>query len=118
MEDIYVIEHIKELCEQRNISYYKLAQLSGIPLSSLSTMLNKQHIPSMRNLIKICNGLNITLAQFFSESGKDLTPDQSEILSLWNLLDKESQISVRAYMYGLAHKTPPLKTRDENDEIQ
>ena len=65
MEDIYVIENIKKICKQRGISYYKLSELSGIPHSSLNTMLNHQHIPTMKNLIKICNGLDMTLSHFF-----------------------------------------------------
>ena len=113
MEDIYVINHIKELCQQKGWSKYKLAKKSGIPHSSLNTMLNKQHIPSMNNLIKICNGFGITLSQFFSDT-ESLTDEQSEILYLWNSLDDHSKQLAKVYLYGLSKKQIPLPSLQEN----
>lgn len=115
MEDIYVIDHIKELCSRRNWTYYKLAKESNIPHSSLNTMLNKQHIPSMNNLIKICNGFGITLSQFFSEMDTP-TDEQTEILQLWNSLDDNSKQLAKIYLYGLMHKTPVTDTIEPNKE--
>ena len=103
MEDFYVIDHIKEICRQRGWTYYRLAKESGIPHSSLNTMLNKQHIPSMNNLIKICRGFNITLAEFFT-SMEAPSDEQQELVNLWNGLDKPAKNLVMAYMYGLAQK--------------
>lgn len=107
MEDIYVVNHIKELCQQRGWTYYRLAKEADIPHSSLNTMLRRQHIPSMNNLIKICNGFGLTLSQFFSEMDTP-TDEQSEILQLWNMLDDYSKELARIYLYGLAHKEAPL----------
>lgn len=107
MEDIYVIEHIKELCQQRGWTYYKLAKESNIPYSSLNTMMNKQHIPSMNNLIKICKGFDITLSQFFLGID-EITNEQEEVLKVWNLLDRNSKKLAMVYMHGLAHKNAPI----------
>lgn len=125
MEDTYVIDHIKELCKQRGWTCYRLSKESGIPHSSLNTMLNKQHIPSMNNLIKICKGFNITLAQFFAGIDNEITDEHSEILTLWNSLDNESKKIAKIYMYGLAHKeisytTPNMTTHGKemkNNEL-
>lgn len=118
MEDIFVVEHIKELCNQRGWTYYKLAQKSNIPYSSLNTMLNKQHIPSMNNLIKICKGFNIKLSQFFEGiEDRDITDEQSQLLELWNLLDEKAKELALVYMYGLAHKEiKSLNTEREQKE--
>ena len=103
MEDFFVIDHIKELCKQRGWTYYRLAKESNIPHSSLNTMLNKQHIPSMNNLIKICEGFDITLAEFFA--GMESPSDElHEVMNLWNNLGRSSKDLVIAYMYGLSHK--------------
>lgn len=107
MEDVFVIEHIKELCDQRGWTCYKLAQKSNIPYSSLNTMLKKQHIPSMNNLIKICKGLDISLSQFFS-GVEPITDEQSHLLYMWNLLDEKSKELALVYMYGLAHIEIPI----------
>lgn len=103
MEDIHVIEHIKEICKYRGWTYYKLAKESGIPHSSLSTMLNKQHIPSMANLIKICQGFDITLSQFFA-SMETPTNRQEELINIWTLLDEQAKELLMTYAYGLSHK--------------
>lgn len=115
MEDVFVIEHIKELCNQRGWTYYKLAQESNIPYSSLNTMLKKQHIPSMNNLIKICRGFNITLTQFFSGIEKP-TDEQSTLLNVWNLLDENSKNLALNYIYGLAHKGIPITNNTERND--
>ena len=109
MDNLNVIDHIKELCRQRGWTYYKLAKVSGIPHSSLNTMLNKQHTPSMNNLIKICGGFDITLAEFFS-SMEQPSNEQQELVNLWNGLVRPAKDLVMAYMYGLAQKDLSKRT--------
>lgn len=108
MKDIFVIEHIKELCKQRNWSYYRLAKESGIPYSSISTMLNKQHIPSMRNLIKICDGLNIILSHFFAPIDNTIS-EQDKLLSMWNRLTLNEKYYVKLYISGLLKQQAPYR---------
>lgn len=107
MEDIYVTEHIKEICKQRGWSYYKLAQESGLPHSSLNYMLKHQHVPTMNNLIKICKGLNIELWQFFYEIAPGNTTKQDELIKIWNTLSNSQKEIALIFMYGLLNKIPP-----------
>ena len=65
MQEFDVVARIQELCKSRSWTYYRLAKASGIPYSTLSTMLHKTNVPSVPSLMKICDGLGITLAQFF-----------------------------------------------------
>ena len=98
-----VVDRIRELCEARSWTYYRLAKASGIPYSTLNTMLHKTNIPSLPSLMKICEGLDITLAQFFSvadETAK-LTADQKKCLALWDQLDERSKELATAYMQAL-----------------
>ena len=46
MNELNPLDRIRELCEQRKWSYYQLSKASGIPYSTLNTMLNKENIPS------------------------------------------------------------------------
>lgn len=61
-----VAQRIKELCCQRGITQYKLSMKSGVPQSTLSTILNCT-FPSMklRVIYEICEGLEISLVEFF-----------------------------------------------------
>lgn len=109
MEDIYVTEHIKEICKQRGWSYYKLAKESGISHSSLNYTMKHQHVPTINTLIKICNGLDITLSQFFDGIDNNKSEEQDKLISLWNLLNEQEKELALIYIYGLLHKTPPQK---------
>ena len=106
MVEVDVIERIKELCDARSWTYYRLAKESGITYSTLSTMLHKTNIPSVPTLTKLCNGFGITLAQFFSpeDEPSKLTKSQLACLGQWDRLDTKSRELALAYMKGLADR--------------
>ena len=61
-----VRNRILELCGERNISINKLANICGLPPSSVKNILyGKSHNPKILTVKMICDGLGITLAQFF-----------------------------------------------------
>ena len=66
IDEKYIINRIRRLCEKKNMSMYALSKRSGISQSSLSNLMKRGSIPSFFTLDKICDGLGITLAQFFS----------------------------------------------------
>lgn len=107
MEDICVVDHIKELCVQRGWTLYYLAKNADMSYSALNTMIKKNHIPTINSLIKICNGFDITVTQFF-QGMEPVTDEQAEILHLWNCLDDIAKIKAKSYMYGLSRQLPPL----------
>ena len=98
-----IVKRIQELCDSRSWTYYRLAKASGIPYSTLSTMLHKSNVPSIPSLAKICEGFGITLAQFFSQEDDfaKLTIDQKNCLTVWDQLDCKSRALSLAYMQGL-----------------
>lgn len=113
MNDFDVLGRIKELCASRSWTYYRLAKESGIPYSSLSTMLHKTYVPSVPSLMKLCDGFGITLAQFFSEEDEvaKLTKKQKDCLERWDKLDQYSQELALVYMEGLIDRQPKDKVR-------
>lgn len=102
----YIIDRIEQLCEQKKMSRYRLAQKSGISQSSISTLLNRQSVPTIQTLEKICKGLDMTLAQFFSEDDElpNLTEDQKRLLTTWNAMNEQEKALVEAYMQGIVRK--------------
>ena len=62
-----VARRIIELCNERNIAINTLANESGVSPSTVYSMLNeKSQNPGAVTLKKLCDGLEITLGQFFS----------------------------------------------------
>lgn len=62
-----VSKRIKELCKQRNMTQYALSLKSGVPQSTLSTVIGCK-FPGMklRIIYEICEGFEISLADFFN----------------------------------------------------
>ena len=62
-----VAHRIKELLKERGLTQYQLYLKTGVPQSTLSTIM-KCSYPSMklRIIYEICDGLEITLEDFFS----------------------------------------------------
>ena len=61
-----VAKRIIELCNERNIAINTLANMSGVSPSTIYSMLNdKSNNPGIVSLKKLCDGLNISLREFF-----------------------------------------------------
>lgn len=58
---------INELCRERDLAVNALANLSGMPPTTIYSMLTDRSMnPGVSSINKICNGLDITLREFFS----------------------------------------------------
>ena len=61
-----VAQRIIDLCAERNIAVNALANISGVAPSTVYSMLNtKSQNPGVVSIKKICDGLEITVRQFF-----------------------------------------------------
>ena len=61
-----IAKRIIELCEQRNMAINALANISGVSPSTVYSMLNeKSQNPGAVSIKKLCDGLDITLREFF-----------------------------------------------------
>lgn len=61
-----VANRIIELCSAKNLTVNSLANISGISPSTIYSILNtKSKNPGVISLQKICDGLGITLREFF-----------------------------------------------------
>ena len=63
-----VAERIIQLCNQKNIAINALANISGISPSTLYSVLNeKSQNPGIVTIKKLCDGLDISLREFFDD---------------------------------------------------
>lgn len=61
-----VAKRILALCDEKQIAVNALANLAGVPPSTVYSMLNeKSQNPGVVSLKKLCDGLEITLREFF-----------------------------------------------------
>ncbi len=62
-----IVSRFTDLCEQKNIKINELANISGVtPSTAYSMMDSTRRDISIRTIKKFCDGLEITLSEFFS----------------------------------------------------
>lgn len=62
-----VAERIIQLCRERGIAINALANISGVSPSTIYSMLNaKSKNPGVVSIKKLCDGLEITVRDFFN----------------------------------------------------
>ena len=99
-----VIEKLNKLRLERNMSVYRLAELSGLNQSTLANTFSRGTVPSIRNLEIICNTLGITLAPFFTEEENTvpLTPREKEFFENYKKLPPPLQEAVENIVNTMA----------------
>lgn len=61
-------ERITDLCKENNLSVNRLASICGLRQSTLSNILNgNSKNPTISSIKTICDGLEISLADFFDD---------------------------------------------------
>ncbi len=67
-----VRKRILELCDERGITLNKLATICGITQSTLNNIINgRNNSVTIATIKKICDGLNISVIEFFSSDAFD-----------------------------------------------
>ena len=75
-----VKERILELCREKNISINKLSTMSGVTQSTVNNIVSgRNRSATISTIKKLCEGLGITLEQFFdSDLFRDLDQELQE----------------------------------------
>lgn len=61
-----VAERIIDLCDERDITINKLCTMSAVTQSTVNDIINKRSKnPGIATIKKICDGLSITISDFF-----------------------------------------------------
>ncbi len=61
-----VARRVLQLCEERSMAINALASVAGVPPSTVYSMLNeKSQNPGVVSIKKLCDGLEISLREFF-----------------------------------------------------
>ncbi len=106
------LNRIKELCNERGWSIYRLAKEAEIPYSSLNNIFVRNTHPTVPTLEKICHGLKISLSDFFENKipcdfalrYNTLSEDEMDLLETYHRLPADDKRILIAYAHGLARK--------------
>lgn len=75
-----LINRINDLCKKQGISYYSLSYKSAVPLTTLLHIVDgSTKNPGIITIIKLCDGLGVSLKDFFdTEEFRKLQDEVSE----------------------------------------
>ena len=106
LDEKYITNRIRELCDKKQMSMYALSNKTGISQSSLSNLMKRGSTPTFYTLDKICDGLGITLSQFFSGDMEklELSSEQKRVLETWESLSDKEKAAVEIYVRGMKLK--------------
>ena len=77
-----IIDKLNRLRLERNMSVYRLAELSGINQSTLANTFSRGTVPSLKHLELLCETLGVSLSQFFAddETPMSLSPSERKLI--------------------------------------
>ena len=98
-----VLDRILSLRLERGWSEYRLSEESGIPQTTISSWFRKKICPTVSSIEKICNAYNITLSQFFDDSGNSvsLTKEQRDLIGSFSKLTHTQQDALLRFLSEL-----------------
>ena len=91
---IIVSDRLQQLMDERGLNMYSLAKRSGLAWNTIKNIFSRSTNPTVTTLSMLCDGLGITLAQFFEEESDNahLTAEQQHLVNRWDqLTDREKE---------------------------
>ena len=63
-----IVKHLNDICKKRNMKYNELATVSGVTPSTVYSLMNPERKDlSVITLKKLCDGLDMTITEFFDD---------------------------------------------------
>ena len=103
MDNNYILRKLEEIINERGWTYYRFSREVDLPLSTVRNLFTKTIQPSFNTLSKICDGLGISLSQFFNDNNDivSLSDDEKDILLIYYHLDSIQKRLAKSYLQGL-----------------
>lgn len=106
-EMIDVGERLKQLMDERGLNMYTLAKRSNLSWNTIKNFYSRQTKPTITTISMLCDGLGMTVAQFFDVDGNTahLTAKQQHLIDRWNAIsDQERRLISEMLDIMLDHK--------------
>ncbi len=110
------IRKIKKILEEKGWSLYRLSRECDIPYSSLNNLFQRNTEPTLPLLRSICNGLGISLSEFFEGEPTppriEFTADERKLVIEYRSMNRIGKQLLKTYVAGLNQKLPDLNNEE------
>ena len=88
-------ERLRKVLADRGWTEYRLAKEAKLSASTIMNIFRRNATPSIPTLEAICNGLGITVSQFFAENEMvELNPELKALFDGWVFLTPQQKAAV------------------------
>ncbi len=91
-----VLKKINDLRIKKGWSIYKLAYEAGLTQSTLSNMIARNSVPSIKTLEQICDAFGISLAEFFTENDENSDAEALTLISNYKSLSSRDKCIINS----------------------
>ena len=116
MENNETIRKLERLTKERGWSLYRLSIESDLPYSSIENLFRRNTEPTLPTLRSLCNGLGVSMSEFFSDEPVplriDYTSDERDLVIEYRSLRRTDKRLLRTYLAGLNKKLPEFPDED------
>lgn len=96
-EYLLIMERLKHILEQKNMSKYALAKATKMSTSSVNSLMNGKTKPYLYTLLLICETLEVPIVELFEhESDRDSTEDW--IINAYRSMSSEKRKMLNVYV--------------------
>ncbi|WP_409967789.1 helix-turn-helix transcriptional regulator [Bengtsoniella intestinalis] len=90
-----VLQKIKSLMAERQWTEYRLAKNANLSQSTIKNIFQRNNVPTVATIEKLCDAFGITLSQFFATNDDlvSLKDADVELLKHWSKLSDEQKES-------------------------
>lgn len=92
------VARINELMNKKGWTPYELSNQTGISTNAIYDWSKIGAIPTMPNIIKICEAMGITLEYFFCGGSYQLTAEENRVLDKWVALSDLEKSTIMKLM--------------------
>ena len=86
--------------EERGLNIHSLAKRSNLSWNTIKNFYTRNTTPNIDTVSKLCDGLEISLPQFFETEGETthLTAEQQHLVNRWNQLSAREKSAISEMM--------------------
>lgn len=89
-----VVKRIEELMKDKKWTPYELSNQTGISANAVYDWIKSGAMPTVQNIIRICDSMGITLERFFCGDDGAYSDKEIEVLNKWKKLSESERAVV------------------------